>query len=65
MDYKSEYNVVLYVEDKLNKLAIYLDIIKGIPIFWWNGTSFHINGDVYVADENGENATLVFTTIDI
>lgn len=65
MDYKNEYNVVLYIEDALTKLIVNLDVLKGIPIIWWNGEAFHINGDVYVADENGENATLVFTTIDI
>lgn len=54
-DYKKEYNVILNVEDALTKLVIILDIIKGIPIFWWNGEKVTINGDLFVADENGEN----------
>lgn len=54
-DYKKEYNVILNIEDALTKLVIILDVIKGIPIFWWNGEKVTINGNLFVADENGEN----------
>lgn len=55
-DYKSVYNVQLYVSDKLTTLPIInAVIVKGIPIFWWNGEKVVINGDLYVADTDGNN----------
>lgn len=54
-DYKKVYNFVLYVEDKLTKLVINALVVKGIPIFWWNGEKVTINGDLYIADEDGNN----------
>lgn len=54
-DYKKVYNFILYVEDKLTKLVINVLVVKGIPIFWWNGEKVTINGDLYLADEDGNN----------
>lgn len=56
-DYKSQYDVQLTIKDKLTTLpTINVIITKGIPIMWWNGEKVTINGELYVADENGENA---------
>ena len=30
-------------------------IIRGIPIMWWNGEKVVVNGDLYIADKEGEN----------
>ena len=54
-DYKKVYNFVLYVEDALTRLVINALVVKGIPIFWWNGEKVTINGDLYLADEDGNN----------
>lgn len=54
-DYKKVYNFILYVEDQLTKLVINVLVVKGIPIFWWNGEKVTINGDLYIADEDGNN----------
>ena len=54
-DYKKAYNFVLYVEDALTKLVINALVVKGIPIFWWNGEKVTINGDLYIADTDGNN----------
>lgn len=64
-DYRNDYEFVLILKDKLSELLVNLAIVKGIPIVWWNGSQFTVNGDFYIADSNGENATLVFTTIDV
>lgn len=58
-DYKSVYEGVLYVEDKLTTLTINFTIVKGVPIFWWNGEKVVVNGGLYVADNDGENVSLV------
>lgn len=59
-DYKSQYDVQLFISDKLTTLPTINAIIsKGIPIFWWNGEKVVVNGDLYIADENGENAVNV------
>ena len=56
-DYKSAYNLVLNVKDKLTDYPpINVVVVKGIPIMWWNGDKVTINGELYIADENGENA---------
>jgi hypothetical protein len=54
-DYKKVYNFVLYVEDEITRLVINALVVKGIPIFWWNGEKVTINGDLYLADEDGNN----------
>ena len=59
-DYKSQYQVQIMIKDKLVTLpTINVIITKGIPIFWWNGEKVTINGDLYIADENGDNAVNV------
>lgn len=57
-DYKTQYDVQVTIKDKLTTLPIINAIIsKGIPIMWWNGEKVQVNGDLYLADENSENAT--------
>lgn len=59
-DYKTQYDVQVVIKDKLTTLPIINAIIsKGIPIMWWNGKKVVVNGDLYIADENGENAVNV------
>ena len=59
-DYKSIYDVQFFVSDAVTTLpTINLVITKGIPIFWWNGEKVVVNGELHVADENGENTSLV------
>lgn len=55
-DYKSQYDLQLTISDKLTTLpTINVIITKGIPIFWWNGEKVTINGDLYIADADGNN----------
>lgn len=57
-DYKSAYNLVLNVKDKLTDYpAINVIVVKGIPIMWWNGEKVVVNGKLYVADADGNNET--------
>lgn len=57
-DYKTQYDVQVTIKDKLTTLPTINAIIsKGIPIMWWNGEKVQVNGDLYLADENSENAT--------
>lgn len=57
-DYKTQYDVQVTIKDKLTTLPIINAIIsKGIPIMWWNGEKVQVNGDLYLANEDGENAT--------
>ena len=57
-DYKTQYDVQVVIKDKLTTLPVINAIIsKGIPIMWWNGEKVQVNGDLYLADENSENAT--------
>ena len=57
-DYKTQYDVQVIIKDKLTTLPTINAIIsKGIPIMWWNGEKVQVNGDLYLADENSENAT--------
>ena len=59
-DYKTQYDVQVVIKDKLTTLPTINAIIsKGIPIMWWNGEKVVVNGDLYIADENGENAVNV------
>ena len=59
-DYKSIYDVQFFVSDAVTTLpTINATITKGIPTFWWNGEKVVVNGELYIADENGENTSLV------
>lgn len=53
-DYRFVYDGILYVEDKLTRLPINFIIIKGIPIFWWNDEKVVINGELHLANSDGE-----------
>ena len=56
-DYKSIYDVQFFVSDAVTTLpTINLVITKGIPIFWWNGEKVVVNGELQVANGDGENA---------
>ena len=55
-DYKKLYEFQLFVNDSVTTLPTIVAIItKGVPIFWWNGEKVVVNGELYVADTNGEN----------
>ncbi len=55
-DYKKEYNMEIDIRDELTTLSTVKAIIKkGIPIIWWNGEKVTINGDLYIADKDGNN----------
>ena len=58
-DYRSVYEGVMYVEDALTSIPINFLVVKGVPIFWWTGEKVVVNGDLYVADNDGNNMTLV------
>lgn len=59
-DYRYVYDVQFVVSDKATTLpTINVVIAKGIPIFWWNDKKVVVNGELYVADENGENLKLI------
>ena len=59
-DYKKLYEVQFFVNDAVTTLpVINATITKGIPIFWWNGEKVVVNGELYIADTNGENTSLV------
>ena len=55
-DYKKLYEVQFFVNDAVTTLpVINATITKGIPIFWWNGEKVVVNGELYIADTNGDN----------
>lgn len=54
-DYREVYNFILYVKDKLTTLAVNVLVVKGIPIIWWNGERVTVNGDLFIADSDGNN----------
>ena len=55
-DYKKLYELQLFVNDSVTTLpTIVATITKGVPIFWWNGEKVVVNGELYIADTNGEN----------
>lgn len=56
-DYKKLYEVQFFVNDAVTTLpVINATITKGIPIFWWNGEKVVVNGELQVANGDGENA---------
>ena len=63
-DYRYVYEIQLFVKDKLTTLpTINVIIIRGIPIMWWNGEKVVVNGDLYIADKEGENPQNILTEI--
>lgn len=63
-DYRYEYELVFEFIDELSTSTTTAIIQKGIPIIWWNKTKFQVNGDLYVADNDGNNARKI-TDLDI
>ena len=62
-DYKTQYDVQLLVSDKLTSLTINAQVVKGIPIIWWNSSKFVVNGELHIADSSGQNAVNVLSKI--
>lgn len=59
-DYRFVYDIQFIVNDKATTLPIITSVIpKGIPVYWWNENKFVVNGEIYMADANGENEKLV------
>lgn len=54
-DYRLVYDGVMYVKDELSTLAVNFTIVKGIPIFWWNKEKVVVNGELHIADSDGNN----------
>lgn len=50
-DYKEQYTIRFYYNDKIVEGYLDGDITRGIPVYWWTADSFHIQGDLYVDDE--------------
>ena len=63
-DYRYAYELVFEFTDELSTSSTTAIIQKGIPIIWWNKTKFQVNGDLYVADNDGSNARKI-TDLDI
>ena len=63
-DYRYNYEIVFEFIDELSTSSTTATIQRGIPIMWWNKTKFQVNGDLYVADNDGSNATNILTYID-
>ena len=55
-DYRFVYDGILYVKDELSIIPVNFIVVKGVPIFWWNGEKVVINGDLELADNDGSNA---------
>lgn len=62
-DYRSVYEVVMYVEDKLTTLTTNILVVKGIPIIWWNSEKVTVNGELYIADNDGNDPKTIFDLI--
>lgn len=55
-DYKSLYEIQLFVSDKITTHPIIIaTITKGIPIFWWSGDKVVINGELHIANVEGKD----------
>lgn len=57
-------NMYLYVEDLLTEDSDYRLVTKGIPTIEAGEHDFQVNGDLYIADQNRENAINVKEKID-
>ncbi len=58
-DYKTQYDMQLLVSDKLTSLTINAQVVKGIPIIWWNSSKFVVNGALNVANSEGAVKTTI------
>ena len=54
-DYRFVYDGILYVKDELSTVPVNFIVVKGVPIFWWNGEKVVINGELHIADADGNN----------
>lgn len=51
-DYKSQYDIIIVVEDKLNTVSATASIPRSFPIFWWSENFVDVLGELRV---NGTN----------
>lgn len=59
-DYKSAYNLTFDVKDELTTYpTIYVTVVKGIPIVWWNGNKFVVCGALNIANSEGAVQTTI------
>lgn len=61
--YNQEQTFYLYVEDKLSSKEDKQSVIKGIPTFEAGEHDFQVNGDLFVADINRQNAINILDAI--
>lgn len=54
-DYQDDYEFVFYYKDKLSSGSKTITVPKGIPIIQWNKEKFQVNGNIFLADTNGNN----------
>lgn len=63
-DYRYIYELQVIVKDKITTLpTITILVVKGVPILWWNDKKVTINGDLYIADTDGNNPINVLDKI--
>lgn len=63
-DYRYIYELQVTVKDKITTLpTITTLVVKGVPILWWNDKKVTINGDLYIADTDGNNPINVLDKI--
>lgn len=63
-DYRYIYELQVTVKDKITTLpTITILVVKGVPILWWNDKKVTINGDLYIADTDGNNPINVLDKI--
>lgn len=55
LDYRQKGTFTIYIEDKITSDQDSKDVIKGIPTCDWGEHDFKVNGDLYIADNVGEN----------
>lgn len=63
LSYNEEQTFYLYVEDKLSNTTDNEPITKGIPTFEAGSHDFQVNGNLFVADTNRQNAVNILDAI--
>lgn len=63
LSYQKQWEVELLVSDKLASDTYSLKVSKGIPTVQKSEREFQVNGTIYQADENGQNAVSIATMI--
>lgn len=56
LSYKFKGSFTIVVSDLLTSATNGQDVIKGIPVMDWGEHDIQVNGDLYIADEDRENA---------